>query len=62
MRVNNDSSKYGKGYMTGATAGIRLDTKYLDFNFGYAKPISHSEYLNPKKQEIYFNTALKISF
>ena len=62
VRVNNDSSKYGKGYMTGATAGIRLDTKYLDFNFGYAKPISHSEYLNPKKQEIYFNTALKISF
>ena len=46
--------KYGKGYMTGATAGIRLDTKYLDFNFGYAKPISHSEYLNPKKQEILF--------
>ncbi|WP_255460498.1 hypothetical protein [Leptotrichia sp. oral taxon 417] len=34
----------------GITTGLRLNTKYLDFDFGYAKPMAHSDYLNPKKQ------------
>jgi len=62
VRINNDKSEYRKGYISGAVAGVRLDTKYLDFNFGYAKPVSYSKYLNPEKQEMYFNMALKISF
>ena len=62
VRINNDKSEYRKGYISGAVAGVRLDTKYLDFNFGYAKPVSYSKYLNPKKQEMYFNMALKVSF
>ena len=62
VRINNDKSEYRKGYISGAVAGVRLDTKYLDFNFGYAKPVSYSKYLNPEKQEMYFNMALKVSF
>ena len=61
-KYNRDKSKYRTGYVTGMTAGIRLDTKMFDFDFGYAKPMAHSEYLSPKKQEMYFSGSLKVSF
>ncbi|NWO19890.1 ShlB/FhaC/HecB family hemolysin secretion/activation protein [Leptotrichia sp. oral taxon 223] len=61
-KYNRDKSKYRTGYVTGMTAGIRFDTKMFDFDFGYAKPMAHSEYLSPKKQEIYFSGSLKVSF
>ena len=61
-KYNRDKSKYRTGYVTGMTAGIRLDTKIFDFDFGYARPMSHSDYLSPKKQEIYFSGSLKVSF
>ena len=61
-KYNRDKSKYRIGYVIGMTAGIRFDTKIFDFDFGYAKPMAHSEYLSPKKQEMYFSGSLKISF
>ena len=61
-KYNRDKSKYRTGYVTGMTAGIRFDTKIFDFDFGYAKPMSHSDYLSPKKQEMYFSGSLKVSF
>lgn len=61
-KYNRDKSKYRTGYVTGMTAGIRFDTKMFDFDFGYAKPMAHSEYLSPKKQEIYFSGSLKVNF
>ena len=61
-KYNRDNSKYRIGYVSGVTVGIRFDTKIFDFDFGYAKPLAHSEYLSPKKQEIYFSGSLKISF
>ena len=61
-KYNKDNSKYARGYVTGITTGLRLNTKYLDFDFGYAKPMAHSDYLNPKKQDIYFSGNMKISF
>ncbi len=61
-KYNRDNSKYRIGYVSGMTAGIRFDTKIFDFDFGYAKPLAHSEYLIPKKQEMYFSGSLKISF
>lgn len=61
-KYNRDKSKYRTGYVTGMTAGIRFDTKMFDFDFGYAKPMAHSEYLSPKKQEMYFSGSLKVSF
>ena len=61
-KYNRDKSKYRTGYVTGMTAGIRFDTKIFDFDFGYARPMSHSEYLSPKKQEMYFSGSLKVSF
>ena len=61
-KYNRDKSKYRTGYVTGMTAGIRFDTKIFDFDFGYAKPMAHSEYLSPKKQEMYFSGSLKVSF
>lgn len=61
-KYNRDKSKYRTGYVTGMTAGIRFDTKLFDFDFGYAKPMSHSDYLSPKKQEMYFSGSLKVSF
>ena len=61
-KYNRDKSKYRTGYVTGMTAGITLDTKMFDFDFGYAKPMAHSEYLSPKKQEMYFSGSLKVSF
>jgi len=62
VKYNRDKSKYRTGYVTGMTAGIRLDTKIFDFDFGYARPMSHSDYLSPKKQEMYFSGSLKVSF
>ena len=61
-KYNKDNSKYAREYVTGITTGLRLNTKYLDFDFGYAKPMAHSDYLNPKKQDIYFSGNMKISF
>ena len=61
-KYNRDKSKYRTGYVTGMTAGIRFDTKMFDFDFGYAKPMAHSDYLSPKKQEMYFSGSLKVSF
>ena len=61
-KYSKDNSKYARGYVTGITTGLRLNTKYLDFDFGYAKPMAHSDYLNPKKQDIYFSGNMKISF
>ena len=61
-KYNRDKSKYRTGYVTGMTAGIRFDTKMFDFDFGYAKAMAHSEYLSPKKQEMYFSGSLKVSF
>ena len=61
-KYNRDKSKYRTGYVTGMTAGIRFDTKMFDFDFGYAKPMVHSDYLSPKKQEMYFSGSLKVSF
>ena len=61
-KYNRDKSKYRTGYVTGMTTGIRFDTKMFDFDFGYAKPMAHSEYLSPKKQEMYFSGSLKVNF
>ena len=61
-KYNKDNSKYAREYVTGITTGLRLNTKYLDFDFGYAKPMAHSDYLKPKKQDIYFSGNMKISF
>lgn len=61
-KYNRDKSKYRTGYVTGMTAGIRFDTKIFDFDFRYARPMSHSDYLSPKKQEMYFSGSLKVSF
>ena len=61
-KYNRDKSKYRTGYVTGMTAGIRFDTKIFDFDFGYARPMAHSDYLSPKKQEMYFSGSLKVSF
>ena len=61
-KYNRDKSRYRTGYVTGMTAGIRFDTKIFDFDFGYARPMSHSDYLSPKKQEMYFSGSLKVSF
>ena len=61
-KYSKDNSKYARGYVTGITTGLRLNTKYLDFDFGYAKPMAHSDYLKPKKQDIYFSGNMKISF
>ena len=61
-KYSKDNSKYARGYVTGITTGLRLNTKYLDFDFGYAKPMAHSDYLNPKKQDMYFSGNMKISF
>ena len=61
-KYSKDNSKYARGYVTGITTGLRLNTKYFDFDFGYAKPMAHSDYLNPKKQDMYFSGNMKISF
>ena len=61
-KYSKDNSKYARGYVTGITTGLRLNTKYLDFDFGYAKPMAHSDYLKPEKQDMYFSGNMKISF
>ncbi|MBS9776166.1 MAG: ShlB/FhaC/HecB family hemolysin secretion/activation protein [Fusobacterium sp.] len=60
VRNNKNKSKYRKGYMSGALLGLRYNMKYFDFDVAYAKPLSHSDYLNPRKQEIYFSAGFKI--
>lgn len=62
VRNNKNSSKYRKGYMSGALLGIRYNMKYLDLDIAYAKPLAHSNYLKPKNREIYFSATLKIKF
>ncbi len=62
VRNNKNKSKYGKGYMSGALLGMRYNMKYFDFDVAYAKPLSHSDYLKPRKHEIYFSAGVKIKF
>lgn len=59
---NKNYSKYGKGYMSGATIGLRYNMKYFDFDIAYARPLAHSNYLKPKNREIYFSAGFKIKF
>lgn len=62
VKNNKNDSKYGKGYMSGAIIGLRYNVKYFDFDIAYAKPLSHSNYLEPKTREIYFSASVKIKF
>ncbi|RRD38974.1 ShlB/FhaC/HecB family hemolysin secretion/activation protein [Leptotrichia sp. OH3620_COT-345] len=59
---NKDNSRYRIGYMNGLTVGVRYNSKFFDFDFGYAKAMKHSEYLKPESQEMYFSGAFKIIF
>ena len=62
VRNNKNPSVYGKGYISGASIGLRYSMKYLDIDLGYAKALSHSSYIKPRDREIYFSTSLKIRF
>ena len=62
VRNNNNPSVYGKGYVSGASIGLRYSMKYLDIDLAYAKALSHSSYIKPRDREIYFSTSLKIRF
>ena len=62
VRNNKNPSIYGKGYVSGASIGLRYSMKYLDIDLGYAKALSHSSYIKPRDREIYFSTSLKIRF
>ena len=62
VRNNKNPSVYGKGYVSGATIGLRYSMKYLDIDLAYAKALSHSSYIKPRNREIYFSTSLKIRF
>ena len=62
VRNNKNPSVYGKGYVSGASIGLRYSMKYLDIDLAYAKALSHSSYIKPRDREIYFNTSLKIRF
>ena len=62
VRNNKNPSVYGKGYVSGASIGLRYSMKYLDIDLGYAKALSHSSYIKPRDREIYFSTSLKIRF
>lgn len=62
VRNNKNSSVYGKGYVSGASIGLRYSMKYLDIDLAYAKALSHSSYIKPRDREIYFSTSLKIRF
>ena len=62
VRNNKNPSIYGKGYVSGASIGLRYSMKYLDIDLAYAKTLSHSSYIKPRDREIYFSTSLKIRF
>ena len=62
VRNNRNPSVYGKGYVSGASIGLRYSMKYLDVDLAYAKALSHSSYIKPRDREIYFSTSLKIRF
>ena len=62
VRNNKNPSVYGKGYVSGASIGLRYSMKYLDIDLAYAKALSHSSYIKPRDREIYFSTTLKIRF
>ena len=62
VRNNKNPSIYGKGYVSGASIGLRYSMKYLDIDLAYAKALSHSSYIKPRDREIYFSTSLKIRF
>ena len=62
VRNNKNPSVYGKGYVSGASIGLRYSMKYLDIDLAYAKALSHSSYIKPRNREIYFSTSLKIRF
>ena len=62
VRNNKNPSVYGKGYVSGASIGLRYSMKYLDIDLAYAKALSHSNYIKPRDREIYFSTSLKIRF
>lgn len=59
---NKDSSEYKYGRVKGGSLGLRFSSKYFDFDVAYAKPLSHSKYLETKDHEVYASMALKISF
>ena len=62
VRNNKNPSVYGKGYVSGASIGLRYSMKYLDVDLACAKALSHSSYIKPRDREIYFSTSLKIRF
>ena len=62
VRNNKNPSVYGKGYVSGATIGLRYSMKYLDVDLAYAKALSHSSYIKPRDREIYYSASLKIRF
>ena len=62
VRNNRNPSVYGKGYVSGASIGLRYSMKYLDIDLAYAKALSHSSYIKPRDREIYFSASLKIRF
>ena len=62
VRNNKNPSVYGKGYVSGASIGLRYSMKYLEVDLAYAKALSHSSYIKPRDREIYFSTSLKIRF
>ena len=62
VRNNRNPSVYGKGYVSGASIGLRYSMKYLDIDLAYVKALAHSSYIKPRDREIYFSTSLKIRF
>lgn len=62
VKNNENSSKYGKGHMSGATIGIRYNAKYFDFDIAYARALNYSSYLAPRSRDIYFSAAIKVKF
>ena len=62
VRNNKNPSVYGKGYVSGASIGLRYSMKYLDIDLAYAKALAHSSYIKARDREIYFSTSLKIRF
>ena len=62
VRNNKNPSVYGKGYVSGASIGLRYSMKYLDIDLAYAKALLHSSYIKARDREIYFSTSLKIRF